>query len=99
MAYRANLTLLAHLGQTPAGGEAPEAFAERVAAQLKNPDYAEFVRAVTGARYGRRPVKRADVDLGLRAYRRFATVLGKREGLRYALHRVLKGLGDFEAIP
>ena len=99
VAYRANLTLLAHLGQTPAGGEAPEAFAERVAAQLKNPDYAEFVRAVTGARYGRRPVKRADVDLGLRAYRRFATALGRREKARYALHRVLKGLGDFEAIP
>ncbi len=99
VAYRANLTVLAHLGQTPAGGETPEAFAERVAAQLKNPDYAEFVRAVTGARYGRRPVRRDDVALGLRAYRRFTDALARRERARFALHRVLKGLGDFETIP
>lgn len=99
VAYRANLTLLSHLGQSPAGGEAPEAFAERVSAQLKNPDYADFVRAVTSARYGRRPVKRADVELGLRAYRRFETALSRRERLRFALTRVLRGLGNFEAIP
>lgn len=99
VAYRANLTLLTHLGQTPAGGEAPEAFAERVAAQLKNPDYAEFVRAITAARYGRRPLKRADVELGLNAYRRFAATLGRRERLRFALTRIFRGLGDFEAIP
>lgn len=99
VAYRANLTLLMHLGQAPSGGEAPEAFAERVSGQLKNPDYAEFVRAVTGARYGRRPVKRQDVELGLRAYRGFTKALGRSERLRYALHRVFKGLGDFEAIP
>ena len=99
VAYRANLTVLAHLGQTPAGGETPEAFAERVAAQLKNPDYAGFVRAVTGARYGRRPVRRDDVAQGLRAYRRFADALGRREKLRFTLHRVFKGLGDFESIP
>lgn len=99
VAYRANLTLLSHLGQAPAGGEAPEAFAERAAAQLKNPDYAEFVRAVTNARYGRRPLKRADVELGLRAYRRFAAALSRRERLRFALTRLLRGLGDFEAIP
>lgn len=99
VAYRANLTLLSHLGQAPAGGEAPEAFAERVAAQLKNPDYADFVRAVTSARYGRRPLKRADVEMGLRAYRRFAAALSRRERLRFALTRVFRGLGDFEAIP
>ena len=99
VAYRANLTVLSHLGQIPSGGEAPEAFAERAAAQLKNPEYAEFVRAVTDARYGRRPVKRSDVELGLRAYRRFADALGRRERLRYALHRVFRGLGNFETIP
>ena len=95
IAYRANLTLLSHLGQAPAGGEAPEAFAERVAAQLKNPDYADFVRAVTSARYGRRPLKRADVEMGLRAYRRFAAALSRRE--REAEARMYEAVKEAEA--
>ena len=97
--YRANLTLLAHLGQTPSGGETPEAFAQRVAGQLKNPDFADFARAVANASYGRQALRREDIDAGLRAYERFRGALGRRERLRFLLTRLTKGLGDFKAIP
>lgn len=97
--YRANLTLLSHLGQSPSGGEAPEAFAQRVATQLKNPAYADFVRAVSASSYGRQSLAREDLDAGLRAYDRFQKALGRRERLRFILTRLTKGLGNFEAIP
>ena len=99
MLYRACLTLLAHLGQVPQGGETPEAFVERVSKELNNPDYADFARAVTLNRYGGRPVKRADVDVGLRAYRRFKNGMRPMERLRFTATRLLHGLGDFESIP
>ncbi len=97
--YRANLTVLSHLGQTPAGGETPEAFAQRVSEQLKNTDYADFVQAVSNARYGRRILRREELEAGLRAYQGFEKVLGRRERLRFTLTRIRRGLGDFEAIP
>lgn len=97
--YRANLTLLASLGQTPTGGETPLAFAQRVSAQLKNPDYAAFVAAVADAAYGRQPLRRSDVEVGRRAYDRFRAALGLRERARFTLTRIFRGLGDFEAIP
>ena len=99
MLYRANLTLLSHLGQIPAGGETPEAFAERVAGQLDNGDYVDFTRAVAAASYGRQPLRHEDIDAGLRAYQRFRDALGHRERLRFLLTRITKGLGDFRTIP
>ena len=35
----------------------------------------------------------------LRAYERFRDAMGLRERLRFTLTRILRGLGDFEAIP
>ena len=99
MLYRANLTILSCMGQAPAGGETPRAFADRVSVELKNPDYAAFVRAVTDAGYARKPLQRADVDAGLSAYARFRAALNRREWLRFTLVRIKRGLGDFEAIP
>lgn len=97
--YRANLTALARLGQAPVNGETPDAFADRVAKQLKNPDYAAFARAVSLRRYGRRPLEEADLAAGRKAYGRFVKGMSRREALRYALTRVRRGLGDFENIP
>ena len=97
--YRANLTLLAHLGQTPAGGESPGAFARRVAEQLGNDDFAAFADAVENASYGRQPLHREDIDAGLSAYEEFRDALGLRERIRFMLTRVFRGLGDFETIP
>ena len=97
--YRANLTALAHMGQTPVNAETPEAFAARASAQFKNPEYAAFVRAVAGASYGKKPLTRADIENGLRAYVGFCGAMGLRERVRFALTRVFRGLGDFEQIP
>ena len=99
IAYRANLTALLHLGQTPSGGETPEAFADRVAEAFANPDFAAFTRTVVNMSYGRRALKKDDIDTGLRAYDRFRSCLGRRERLRFMLTRVTRGLGDFETIP
>ena len=97
--YQANLTLLGHMGQAPVNGEGPETFADRVAGQLKNPDYAAFVRAVSAFAYGRRPITRDDVEAGQRAYAAFRQGMGFKEKLRFGLTRLLRGLGSFEQIP
>lgn len=97
--YRANLTVLAHLGQAPLGGETPAAFARRAAEPLKNDDFTAFVAAVSDASYGRQPLKREDIDAGLRAYEGFRRALGLKERMRFMWTRVAHGLGDFEKIP
>lgn len=99
IAYRANLTLLAHMGQYPQSGESPEAFAQRVAKELDNPDFEAFSRAVTLARYAGKPVRRDDVQTGLRAYARFEKGMRPMERARFILTRVIRGLGDFDIIP
>ena len=99
IAYRANLTLLAHVGQYPQGGESPEAFAQRVSKELDNPDFDAFSRAVTLARYGGKPVKREEVERGLRAYRKFENGMRRTERARFIITRIFRGLGDFEQIP
>ncbi|MBR1559429.1 MAG: DUF4129 domain-containing protein [Clostridia bacterium] len=99
IAYRANLTLLAHMGQQPQNGETPDAFVERVCREFDNPDYAEFVRAVSYARYGGRPLRKEHVELGLNAYRAFLKGMRLRERVRFTLSRLFRGLGDFENIP
>ena len=97
--YRANLTVLAHLGQAPMGGETPAAFAARAAEQFNNGAFAEFAAAVSDASYGRKPLKREDIEAGLKAYDRFAEALGWKERARFVWIRVFRGLGDFERIP
>ena len=99
IAYRANLTLLSHIGQQPQSGETPDAFAQRIGREYKNPDFAEFVRALLRSRYGGRPMKKESVEIGLRAYRRFLNGLSPIERLRFAITRIMRGLGDFENIP
>ena len=97
--YRACLTVLAHMGQLPGSGETPEAFAARVATQQKCPEFAAFAEALTRARYGRRPLEKADVTAGRRACRKLTQGLRKGERLRYTAHRVFRGIGNLEEIP
>ena len=97
--YRANLTLLARMGQAPVGAETPESFAARMASRYGAPEYADFVRAVTAGRYGGKPVSAADIRNGLKAWALFRRSLSRVERLRFAVVRVLHGLGDFENIP
>ncbi len=98
--YRALLTLLSKAGQGPLGGEEPLTFARRAAAgNLENPDFEEFAAAISLSRYAGRALTAADLETGLRAYRRFRAGLRPIERLRFDIHRVLNGLGDTEAIP
>ena len=99
IAYRANLTVLAHMGQSPQNGETPDAFVRRVCKDFDNPDYADFVRAISYSRYSGHPIKKENVEVGLRAYRRFVNGLRFIERLRFTLTRIARGLGDFESIP
>ncbi len=98
--YRALLTLLAQLGQAPLSGETPEVFALRVTRSgMANPDFVEFAKGVTIARYSRNRATRELVSLGSRAYVRFRQQMKKTERVRFDAHRVLRGLGDFTQIP
>ena len=98
--YRSMLTLLLQLGYSPANGETPEAFAERVCRSgLSNTDFVEFSKGVVRTRYSRGGASRELASLGARAYLRFRHQMKRSERFRFDLHRVLRGLGNFEIIP
>lgn len=97
--YRAMLTLLSLLGQAPMNGETPTAFAERVEAAIPNEDYAAFVAGVARSRYSGRGVSRETIEAGRRAYLGFLGGMRRGERLRFALRRMLHGLGSFDNIP
>ena len=98
--YRACLTLLEQLGQTPLSGETPEAFAARLSqGGQEGGEFLQFSRAVALNRYAGKPLDRADLAAGARAWRGFERKLSRGERLRFTARRLLFGLGDFEAIP
>ena len=97
--YRSILTLLAQTGQSPMNGETPGAFARRVSAQTRNPDFVAFADAVAMSVYARAGASCENVEQGRRAYRAFLNGLRRGERLRFAVTRIFKGLGQFETIP
>lgn len=97
--YRSILTLLARGGQAPMSGETPSAFARRICEEGFNPDFVAFADAVALSVYARGGASDEAVQLGRNAYQTFMQSLKKREKLRFAVHRILHGLGNFEAIP
>ena len=98
--YRSTLTLLQQLGQTPLSGETPEAFAARLGESgLASDNLQTFVRAIAMNRYAGKPLDKTALSAGARAYRDLERKLGRVERLRFALRRLTRGLGDFEAIP
>lgn len=97
---RAMLTLLARTGQAPLGGEELSAFAHRVCVgTLANPDFEEFCEKLMLSRYARAPLGAADLETGVRAYRRMRGGVRKSEKWRFDLQRALHGSGDTTAIP
>lgn len=97
--YRGILTLLAQMGQAPVSGESPEAFVERIAKQFDNKDYKAFVQAVSMNRYAGKPLAKADIDSGRKAYNTFIKGMRFKEKVKFGLVRIFHGLGDFESIP
>ena len=97
--YRANLTLLSHMGIGPASGESPAAFARRISPQFSNDDFERFAEAVSMCVYAGKPIDRDIVMTGRRAYGVFLSAMGPLERIRYTATRIFRGLGSFEAIP
>lgn len=97
--YRSILTLLAQTGLSPMNGETPGAFARRVNAQTKNPDFIAFADAVAVSAYSRVGADMQTVESGRRAYAAFEKGLKKSERMRFILTRLFQGLGEFESIP
>lgn len=97
--YRANLTLLSHMGQGALSGESPEAFAKRISGQFGNEDFAFFVKGVSMSVYAGKNVDREVIAAGRRAYTSFEKSMRPMEKMRFVLTRVFRGLGSFEAIP
>lgn len=97
--YRSILTLLAQTGQSPISGETPGAFARRVCAQTKNPNFIAFADGVAMGVYARAAINRQVVDAGRRAYLTFEKSMKRGERLRFTATRLFRGLGEFESIP
>lgn len=97
--YRSILTLLSQIGQAPQAGETPEAFAQRVTANLPNPDYEFFVGEVVRSRYSGKGITREGLNAGRRAYVVFLNGMRRSERIRYHVRRIFHGLGSFESIP
>ena len=97
--YRSILTLLAQMGQTPASGETPQAFAARVTQAIPNAEYADFVSEVVRSRYSGKPVDRNCVEMGRKAYLSFLSGMRRGEKIRFMRQRLTHGLGSFELIP
>ena len=82
------------------GGEDLAAFAHRVCVgALSNPDFEEFCARLMLSRYARAPLSAADLETGVRAYRRMRRSVRRSERWRFDLRRALHGLGDITAIP
>ena len=98
---RAMLTLLARTGQAPLGGEELSAFAHRVCVgALANPDFEEFCARLMLSRYARAPLSAADLETGVRAYRRMRSERAqKRTSGALTCSARCTGLGDITAIP
>ena len=97
--YRSILTLLAQTGLSPMNGETPGAFARRVNAQTRNPDFVAFADAVAVSAYSRAGADQQTVECGRRAYAAFDKGLKKSERMRFIAVRLFRGLGEFESIP
>ena len=86
-------------GIAPENGESPIPFAQRVNTLIANDDFETFARAVERCAYSRAEAKREAVVAGRRAYQTFERSMTLAEKLKYTLRRLVKGLGDFTAIP
>jgi len=98
--YRALLTLIYALGHSPAPGESPEAFAERLVADSVAPEeFLEFARRLSLNRYAHRAPDEAGFELAASAYADIVGRLPLRAKIRWMMGRIARGLGDIRAIP
>ena len=97
--YRSILTLLSVQGMAPLGSEPPGTFARRIARETGNETFVAFADAVALSAYAGGSVKTGSAKTGLKAYRGFLAGMKRGERLRFAVRRIIRGLGRFDAIP
>ena len=98
--YRAILSLLAFESIEPQGGESPVAFAGRVVKAGEAPAaLIDVARAVSLAAYSAQEPDERTFSQAAMTYRTLESQMKKTARARYALRRMLKGIGDYRQIP
>jgi transglutaminase-like putative cysteine protease len=98
--YRAMLSALEEQGQSPSPGETPQQFARRLKEAGVAGDGFEYVtRQIALAGYAGRKPDSAVFKQAEAAYRQIVGQLKPVERARFALRRLVRGLGDVRQIP
>ena len=98
--YRAILSLLAFESIEPQGGESPVAFASRLVKAGEAPAaLIDVARAVSLAAYSAREPDERTFSQAAMTYRTLEAQMKKTARARYALRRMLRGIGDYRQIP
>ena len=98
--YRAILSLLAFESIEPQGGESPVAFASRLVKSGEAPAVLiDVARAVSLAAYSAQEPDERTFSQAAMTYRTLESQMKKTARARYALRRMLRGIGDYRQIP
>ena len=98
--YRAILTLLMRGGFVPEGGETPEQFAMRTVAAKAAPEkMIELAQTIERQQYAREKSVPGSVKLAREVYDRLLMQMKPMDRVRWHMHRLLHGFGDFKQIP
>jgi len=94
------LSVLEEQGQTPAPGETPVMYAERLKeANIAGEQFRYVSEQLALARYARRKPDTATLRQAREAYALLTAQLKPMEKVRYTLRRLKQGLGDTKQIP
>lgn len=98
--YRAMLTALEEQGHSPAPGETPVAYADRLKeAGVAGEAFRYASEQLALSRYARRKPDAAALTQAREAYKQLTAQLKPLEKARFMIRRLLRGLGDMKQIP
>ena len=98
--YRSVLGLLAILGFVPQGGETPAGLAARAVSSDNVPEeIITLSQAIERLQYGREKISQEAERLGGYVYTYILTHLPKRDRVKWRLHIMRRGIGDYHRIP
>ncbi len=98
--YRAMLTVLEEQGQSPAPGETPQMFADRLKeAGIAQEAFVYVSEQLALARYARKKPDAAALKQAREVYQKLTAQLKPLEKARFLIRRIRRGLGDTKQIP
>lgn len=98
--YRAILQVLSQQGQTPAGGETPFQFVQRLISSGIAPQALKaLVQTLTESQYANKPPSLEAFEAANLVYKQLAQQLKPIERLRWLWQRLVHGLGTIQNIP